>query len=101
MALDALAYQRPQLPCGNGVKLDRRRAAEFLRPAVGLLGRTGREIPPLDLLAGDRWPLKMGLGGGSVAPKLGLNVAGGINAGRVVIAEVVDMSRLPLRLDCL
>jgi hypothetical protein len=41
----------------------------------------------------------MNLSAGGVATKFGLNVAGGIDIGRVVIAKVIDVRGFPLEVD--
>src|SRR5262249_74603 len=99
MMLDTIPNESAQLPCRNGVKLDRGRAAKFLGPRVGLLGWTGRKVPLLARPTSNRRTLEMNLGTGSVATELGLDVAGGIDAGRVVITEMVDVGRLILCRD--
>jgi hypothetical protein len=87
MALDALAHESTQLVGRDRVELDRGGAAEFLRPGVGLLRRPRRQVPLLDLCAGDRRSLEVNLGTGRIAPKLGLDVARRVDTGRIEIAE--------------
>src|SRR5262245_54606650 len=99
MALDTISNEGAQLVRRDSVKLNRGGGAEFLRAGVALLRRASWKVPLLDLLTSNRRTLEMNLGTGSVATELGLDVTGGVDTGRVVIAEMVDVSRLILRRD--
>jgi hypothetical protein len=81
------------------VELDRRGAPKLFRACVALLGRARRQVPLLDLLVSHCWSCEMNLSAGGVATKFGLNVAGGIDIGRVVIAKVIDVRGFPLEVD--
>src|SRR5262249_9862251 len=99
MPLDAFTNQLAQLVRGDCVELDAGGAAEFLRPGVGLFGWSCRQIPLLDLFAGDCRSFEVDLSARGVTLELGFDVARGINTGRIAITEMINIRGLILLLD--
>src|SRR5262249_10816480 len=65
--------------------------AEAPRPGVGLLRGPRGQAPPPDLLLGDRDALEADVCAAGHLPQVALDALRGVHAGRVVVAEVVDV----------
>src|SRR5262249_32960826 len=91
LPLDALPHDLAQLGSRDRVQLDRGGAAELFGSRIRQLGRPCRQIPLLDLLARHSGPFEADFCTRGVAPELGLDVARGVDAGRIEVTEVIDV----------
>ena len=92
MTLDGLLHENAQLVWLDGVKLDGN-LAEILCSCVAGLGRAGRQIPVRNLLRCDGDAFENNVGIRRHLSQSLLDLLTGIDAGRVEVAEVIDVGR--------
>src|SRR5262245_9775935 len=78
---------------GDGIKLDGKAAAESFGVAARGFGRAGGQIPIGDLLLGDRYTLEHDARSRCQFTQRFLDLLTGIDAGRIEVAEMVDVDR--------
>src|SRR5262245_40029874 len=92
MPLDRPADEAAQPARVDSIELDGLIAAEFFGARVGLLGRSGWEIPIPNLIGRYRDALEMNLGGRRQLTQRLFDLLAGIDAGGIEVAQVIDIS---------